>query len=265
MEIDKAIQLISSCRNGVAFTGSGISAESGISTYRDTGGLWDKYKEGTSGGMLAVLANHPEDAPEILSGFVNNLMNARPNAAHWGLAEMEKMGFIKGVITQNVDNLHKEAGNTDVFELHGNMFRQRCMQCGRKMPINKDDFLKIMEKIIEKLKTHGLEEIVKLLPKCSCGGFMRFDFVSFGEQVQNLDQAIQASSSCDLMLIIGTSGVVYPAASLPIRAKECGAILIEINPKDSEFKSLCDLFLQARAGDIFPLLISGLKKYKAVE
>lgn len=265
IDIEKAVELISPCKNGVAFTGSGISAESGISTYRDTGGLWDKYKEGSSGGMLAVLANHPEDAPEILGNFFNNLMKAKPNAGHKGLAEMEKMGYIKAVITQNVDNLHREAGSTEVYELHGNMFRQRCLQCGQKKPMTRDEFFEKMGGMVQKLKDHGLAGIVNFLPKCSCGGHMRSDFVSFGEPVQNLEEAIQASLSCDLMLIVGTSGVVYPAALLPVRAKDSGACLIEINPKESELTLLCDLFIQGSAGEVFPGLISALKKGKSSE
>ena len=116
-----------------------------------------------------------------------------------------------------------------------------------------------MGDVIEKLKDHGLAEMVNFLPKCDCGGIMRSDFVSFGEQVQDLEEAMQASTSCDLMMIVGTSGVVYPAASLPMRAKKSGACLIEVNPKESELTSICDLFLPGAAGEVIPMLVSALK------
>ena len=128
-DIERAAEMIFSARKGVAFTGAGVSAASGISTYRDTGGLWDRYG---SQGMLNVLAKHPDKAHEILGGFFSALEAARPNPAHLALAQLEEMGHLVAVITQNVDNMHREAGNETVFELHGNLFRLRCMSCETK-------------------------------------------------------------------------------------------------------------------------------------
>lgn len=258
--MNKAIEKILTCNNGVAFTGSGISAESGISTYRDAGGIWDRYKEGSSGGMLAVLSNHPEEAPEILGGFFEKLLKAKPNPGHLALSDIEGMGYIQSIITQNVDNLHREAGSSVVYELHGNIFRQRCMQCGKKNFQKRDELSKSMGDIIQKLKEHGLQEMGKFFPRCDCGGNMRPDIVSFGEEVQDLIEATKASTSCDFMLIVGTSGVVYPAASLPMRAKNNGAFVIEVNPKESELTSLCDIFIKGSAGEMLPKLVSAIKE-----
>jgi NAD-dependent deacetylase len=261
-EIKEAAKVIALTHTGVAFTGAGISAESGISTYRDSGGLWDRYQEGASGGFLGVLASHPEEAPEILRGFVDRLIHAKPNPGHVSLAELEKMGYIGTVVTQNVDNLHREAGNSKVYELHGNMFRLRCLGCGQKKNIGKEALRALMMPMIEELRKSDLSKLINLLPECEkCRNKMRPDFVSFGEPVQLLDDAISAVSACDLMLIIGTSGVVYPAASLPMMARSRGARVIEINPQKSDMTHLADIFLQGTAANVLPELVAALKEY----
>ena len=255
----KAAELIMSCRRGVALTGAGISAESGISTYRDTGGLWDRYNEGATGGMQGILAKYPEEAPKILNDFFSRLKNSRPNPAHKALSELEKMGYLRAVITQNVDNLHREAGNTRVYELHGNLFRLRCLQCGAKINLDREALFGMIDEVLEKLKHFSLSGMRRYFPVCPCGGTTRLDFVSFGEPVQDLNEALAEALSCDFMLVVGTSGVVHPAASLPRKAKSNGAFLIEINTKESELTKGCDLFIQGQAGDIFPKIISALK------
>jgi NAD-dependent deacetylase len=261
--IDTAVQLILPCKNGVAFTGAGVSAESGISTYRDPGGLWDTYAEGSSGGMLAVLAAHPEKAPEILGGFFDRLKQAQPNPGHRSLVALEQLGYIHTVITQNVDNLHREAGSSRVYELHGNIFRLRCLECGRKVFFNRQTFFELMDELVKELSHFSLAEIVDLLPHCDlCGGPMRPDFVSFGEEVQQFREASVAALTCDLMLIVGTSGVVYPAASLPEGAKSRGAVVIEVNPKESELTASADLFLQGTAGEVLPQLVKAIQEQK---
>jgi NAD-dependent deacetylase len=260
-DIQKAVELIAPCTNGVVFTGAGISAESGISTYRDPGGLWDTYKEGASGGILAVLASYPEKAPEILGGFFERLKRAQPNPGHLSLVEMEKMGYIKTVITQNVDNLHREAGSSLVYELHGNIYRLRCLECGQKVLFKREIYFELMDVLVKELSKFSLSEIVELLPQCElCGGAMRPDFVGFGEEVQQFREAVTASLSCDLMLIVGTSGVVYPAASLPEGARSKGATLIEINPRESDLTPLTDLFLRGAAGEILSELVAALRE-----
>jgi NAD-dependent deacetylase len=257
--IEKAAKIISSGRKGVAFTGAGISAASGISTYRDSGGLWDRYG---SQGILNVLAKHPGKTHEILDGFFSALEKARPNPAHLALSQLEKMGHLAGVITQNVDNLHREAGSKSVYELHGNLFRFRCMTCGKKQGSHREAFFEMVRPVLDKADTFSLEALLKAFPQCECGGMTRPDFVSFGEAVQDLPEAKIAAQTCDVMLVVGTSGVVFPAAALPEIAKSAGACLIEINWKKSELTSLCDLSIRAQATEALPQILECLTPAK---
>ncbi len=259
-DVERAAEIIFSARKGVAFTGAGISAASGISTYRDTGGLWDRYG---SQGMLNVLAKHPDKAHEILGGFFSALEAARPNPAHLALARLEEMGHLTAVITQNVDNLHRESGSGTVFELHGNLFRLRCMTCGTKQSLAREALFRMARSALEQVTEFSLAGFAQAFPRCDCGGLTRLDFVSFGEPVQCLPEAIAAAESCDVMLIVGTSGLVYPAAALPGMAKSGGARLIEINWKESELTPSCDISIQARAADALPVILESLDRLHA--
>ncbi|MBU2547551.1 MAG: hypothetical protein KKB20_03985 [Proteobacteria bacterium] len=255
MDIDKAAEMIRSRGRVMAFTGAGVSAESGISTYRDPGGLWDRYG---SEGMLSVLARHPDQAHEILGGFFSALEAARPNPAHVALARLEALGYLDAVATQNVDSLHREAGNRTVFELHGSLQRLRCLACGRKQGLERSELFDIVRRALARTAGFSLVEFARHFPACDCGGPTRLDFVSFGESVQDLPQAMDSARACRVMLIIGTSGLVYPAASLPEIAKTAGAALIEVNARESELTPLCDLFVQSRAGEALPLIVERL-------
>ncbi|MDY6856130.1 MAG: Sir2 family NAD-dependent protein deacetylase [Thermodesulfobacteriota bacterium] len=263
--IDKAAQLISGCKRVTALSGAGVSAESGISTYRDAGGLWDRYPEGSSGGIMAVMANHPEDAPQILMGFLEGIKNAKPNLGHLALVDLEEMGYLRAVITQNVDNLHREAGSSQVYEMHGNLYRLRCMKCNKKEIMERESYFKMIEDLITKIKRFSMEEIASNLPSCPCGGKARPDAVAFGEPVLDLSEATAEAKACDLMLILGTSGVVYPAASMPGVAQSGGAKLIEINPLQSALTARCDLFLEGKTGEILPRIVSSLREIREKE
>ena len=263
--IDRAARLVSGCHRVTALTGAGISAESGISTYRDPGGLWDRYPEGSSGGIVAVMARHPEDAPQILMDFLNGIRTARPNPGHRALVDLERMGYLRAVITQNVDNLHREAGNSRVFEMHGNIYRLRCLKCGEKKVLERDMFFEVFEGSIAKMKRFSFAEMASHFPACSCGGNTRLDAVTFGEPVQDLNEAMVEARACNLMLILGTSGVVYPAASLPSMAKSAGALLIEINPRESALTDQSDLFLEGNTGEILPRIVLSLKEIVTTE
>jgi len=260
-QIGRAVEAILSRKVGVALTGAGVSAESGISTYRDPGGLWDTYQEGASGGMMAVLAARPDKAPEILGAFFGRLRQAQPNPGHLALAELEKMGHLSSVITQNVDGLHRRAGST-VYELHGSLYRVRCLTCGRKQELDRETLFALVDRMIESFAQGQARGGPRagVFPPCACGaGPMRLDFVSFGEPVQELDKALSDVSRCDFMLVVGTSGFVHPAAALPGKAKAHGAFLIEVNPKESELTPLCDLFLQGAGGEVLPKLVEALR------
>jgi len=259
-DIERAAEMILSARKGVAFTGAGISAASGISTYRDEGGLWDRYG---SQGMLNVLAKHPDKAHEILGGFFSALEAARPNPAHLALARLEEMGHVTALITQNVDNLHREAGSKTVYALHGNLFRLRCMSCGTKQNLSREAMFDMARKALEEIREFSLAAFAQVFPRCECGGLTRLDFVSFGESVQALPEATSAVEACDIMLIVGTSGLVYPAAALPGVAKSGGARLLEINWKESELTPSCDISIRAQAAEALPRIMESLDKLGA--
>ncbi|MGV8073108.1 MAG: Sir2 family NAD-dependent protein deacetylase [Syntrophobacteraceae bacterium] len=253
--IIEASRMILSSKWLVAFTGAGLSEESGISTYRDPGGLWDRYPEGASAGIMGILKRHPEAFHELFSQLLKTFRNSAPNPGHYALARLEEAGILKSLITQNGDNLYQDAGGSKIFELHGNAFRWRCLACGEKRVFSRNELFSLAENILSQMTSFSLDLLMPLLPDCDCHGKMRPDVVGFGEPVQNLSKATWQASKCDLMLIMGTSGVVYPAAMLPLMAKENGAKLIEINPKESALTERCDLFLPGKTGEILPIIL----------
>lgn len=224
-----------------ALTGSGMSAESGIPTFRDKGGFWEKYNPDEYAHINTFFTN-PEKPWQMLKAF-NQQVKAKPNPGHLALAELEKMGYLNEVITQNVDSLHQQAGNTDVIEFHGNFRRAVCLICGKYVA---------MEKITMDL----------LPPRCECGGVLKPDAVFFGEPIPEnaFQRAYEASRKCKLMLVIGTSAVVYPAASVPEVAKQSGALVIEVNPQPTHLSTLVsDYIIIGKAGEVLPEIIKELK------
>ncbi|MFZ5800055.1 MAG: SIR2 family NAD-dependent protein deacylase [Candidatus Omnitrophota bacterium] len=251
-------------KNGriVALTGAGISEESGISTFRGSDGLWAKYNPqlfASPEGLLGVLRDEPGKMVGFLDELYSAMLKARPNRAHRAFCELEKQGRLSSVITQNIDNLHQDAGSQNVLELHGNAFRLRCDGCGRLKTLEKEKMAGIIEEL---KKTEGrrsgvLKVFSKFFPRCACQGRLRIDVVLFGELLDSriLDEAYAELDNCSLMIIAGTSGAVYPAASLPYYAKERGARLLEINTSPSSLSVICDYQLMGRAGEVLPKLL----------
>lgn len=260
--IRQAALIMAQRGRGVALTGAGISAESGISTYRDAGGLWDRYGEGSTRGIMEVLMNRPREAEGILERLFDTLISARPNPGHLALARMEQDGVIAAVITQNIDNLHRRAGSRVVWELHGNVFRLRCMQCGAREPLSEEGFTALAGRLLEKVRI-SFDAMVEALPACRCSGAMRPDFVSFGEPVQDLDEAMKELSTCGWIIVVGTSGLVNPAASLPSLAVRRGAPLIEVNPHESGLSPVAAVALRGRAGVVLPRLAAAVMELRA--
>lgn len=259
-QLQQVASIIASARNLVAFTGSGISAESGIPTFRDPGGLWDRYdpdKLGTEG--VATLGKITVEGRAFFQEMVDTLERARPNPGHLALAELERMGILSSVITQNIDNLHWEAGNTTIIEVHGNLYRLRCLTCGRTFKLKKGEDLPAMAQRLAEVNQQDSLELAGLMPKCQCGGLTRFDVVHFGEPVQDFPQAEHAAQSCDVMLAVGTSGVVTPAALLPGYAKGAGATVIEVNATGSYFSSIDDFTIVEKAGDALPRIVAAVR------
>lgn len=225
----------------VAFTGAGVSAESGVPTFRGTDGIWTKFKPGELANVDAFMRN-PELVWEWYAARKKIIAAITPNAGHCALVQMEQMFSSFAVITQNIDNLHRRAGSSRVYELHGNIERNYCMKCGMNY-------------------SNADTSSMRGLPVCShCGGLVRPDVVWFGELLpeEEWNHSVRAVESADVMLSIGTSGVVYPAAGLPILAKHSGAYLVEINPERTLLTEHVDEFLKGPSAVILPLLLKEL-------
>jgi len=237
-EIIKAASLIVNAKHLVAFTGAGISVESGIPPFRGEGGIWSKYDPSILD--IDYFCSNPAESWEgITEIFYSFFSEARPNAAHYLLARLEREGMLKSVITQNIDNMHTEAGNSVVIEYHGNSKWLKCKQCGERY--------QIAEVPLEPLPPRCQEDHEILKP----------DFVFFGEGIPSdaASRSVEEVSAADLLLIIGTTGEVMPAAMLPSIARSNGAQIIEINPLKSAYTdSLTDVFLQGPAAEVSKLL-----------
>lgn len=241
--IRRAAQDLANAKNAVALTGAGISVESGIPPFRGKGGLWEKI-DPMEFAHIDAFKKDPKKVWNVLIKEMKSIVdNAKPNDAHKGLASLEKMGILTTIITQNVDGLHQMAGNTDVIEFHGNFAWQRCMDCD------------------EKCETAAID-ITRIPPRCNCGGIYRPDCVFFGEMIppQHLWRSEQVASECDVMLVVGTSAVVQPAAFIPEIAKQAGATVIEINPEKTPLSQrISDYIIMGNAGVVFKRLISEIK------
>jgi NAD-dependent deacetylase len=232
------LQIFVNSTNICILTGAGISAESGIPTFRGQGGLWSKFKPEELAQIDAFLAN-PRLVWEWYQHRRDVLTNVKPNAAHFALADWERYSNNFTLITQNVDGLHQAAGSKNVLELHGNIRVNRCQRCG-------------LESTMDEISYDGE------IPLCGCGGMLRPGVVWFGETLpeDTLAKALHAAECCDLFVSIGTSAVVYPAASLPEIALERRVPVIEVNSAETPFTPVATYHLRGFAGQIVPQLVS---------
>jgi NAD-dependent deacetylase len=239
-QTDVLAELILKAKKVVVFTGAGISTESGIPDFRSPGGIWSKYDPGefTYQGFIADPETRKKQWKMMVeSGFTKE---TEPNSAHYAIAELDRLGKLDCVITQNVDNLHQKAGVPDdkVFELHGNMQWVVCLSCHRRFPI---------EEALRRIREG--EEI----PDCPhCYGILKPDAVFFGEQLpqKTLMEATYHSQNCDLFIVIGSTLVVYPAAYMPMYAKNAGVMLAIINLTPTDFDQYATVVIQGKAGEI---------------
>jgi len=246
----------------VAFTGAGISEESGIPTFRGKGGLWDRYPPAFFAnipGLILSFILRPKRLKSFIMDVIETFTSAQPNAGHYALAEMEKKGNLQAIITQNIDRLHESAGSRNVIKLHGDFFRMRCMRCGKTSDVDEPEWQRVLEAL--KSSRGGrlglLRFFRKDLPRCECGGIRRPDVVFFGESLPQgawMDAVLYARS-CDVLLVIGTSGIVYPAAGIITIAQSAGAKIIEINPEETFLTRVVDCFMKGKAGEVLPVLI----------
>jgi len=242
--IQRAAEILARSRHLVVFTGSGVSKESGIPTFRDAQeGLWARYDPQ----QLATLEGFMRDPKLVWEWYdyrFGLLQDVKPNPGHLAIAALEQHVPCVVVITQNIDNLHQDAGSSDVIELHGNMRLYKCL--GGHTGFTRADFADQTERP----------------PHCPrCGALLRPDVVWFGEMLppEALERAFAESSSCDAMLVVGTSGLVQPAASLPLYAHYAGSPIIEVNPHPSAITPLADIFLQGPAGEVLPRVVKALE------
>ncbi|MGD9240720.1 MAG: NAD-dependent deacylase [Desulfobacterales bacterium] len=241
--IKKAAQDLANAKMVTALTGAGISTESGIPPFRGKGGLWEKYDPMEVAHIDAFLQDPAKVWKLLFKDMKDVLDKAAPNDSHKGLAKLEELGILKTIITQNVDGLHQMAGNSDVIEFHGNMAWQRCMECNAHY------------------KTRRVE-ITQIPPRCDCGGILRPNAVLFGEMIpqEALWRSRQVATDCDVMLVIGTSAVVQPAALMPVVAKESGAKVIEINPEPTPLTGdISDYLIRGTAGDVMNRIMAALE------
>ncbi len=260
--IKKAAKEIVKKGHVVAFTGAGVSQESGIPTFRDPGGLWDRFNPmefGTTQGIIDLARNNPGKLIDFLTDSINSISNAPPNPAHIAIAELERLGLLDCVITQNIDNLHQAAGSRNVIEVHGNIYVFRCTQCNETFKFTKDDFIAFLRKAITELASGSMERIINTMPACACGGKARLDVVLFGEPVHMIPESYREVEQAKVVLIVGTSGTVYPVSEIPRYAKKSGAVIIDVNPRETFYSDIDTYMLRGPAGVVMPQLLDYVK------
>ncbi len=236
-EIEQVRQWLRGAESVVVLTGAGISAESGVPTFRGEGGLWRRFRAEDLATPEAF-GRDPKLVWEWYDWRRSVVAEVRPNPGHYALARLQegRVGF--SLITQNVDGLHDLAGSIGPLKLHGDIWEVRCTRCSFK-GVNRE------------------VPLPEIPPRCGCGALLRPDIVWFGESLPAgvIEAAWNLSEQADLFLVVGTSALVQPAASLPLAAKRCGARLVEINPDRTPITPQADIHLSGPAGEILPLLL----------
>jgi len=245
--IQEAADILHKASYVTCLVGAGLSAESGIPTYRGPGGLWTRFGEPPMNDYDRFVQdpkayweerlNPPSDGPR--AELFKALEAAEPNAGHYALAELERMALLQFTITQNIDGLGRMAGSDHVVEIHGNRNMVRCAGCGLRQ--HRDDFT-----------------IAELPPSCpKCGGFVKVDTVLFGEPIPSkwLDHCYQQIEASDCILLVGTSGTVNPSASFPLLIKQRGGYLLEFNPLESQLSPHCNVVVRESAAESLPALV----------
>lgn len=237
MKIDDyqlAIEWILESKYTVLFTGAGVSVESGIPPFRGENGLWEKHDPTFL--MTSYFMKHPKKSWELINKiFYDFFGRAKPNDAHYIIAELEKKGLIDTIITQNIDNLHQKAGSRNVIEFHGTSRTLTCINCNQKF--------------------NSGNVLTKMPPHCpKCGGLLKPDFVFFNEPIPSEvhELSIKCTLKSDLFILVGTTGEIIPASEIPYFAKETGAKIIEINIKPTKYThKIVDILLQGKATEVF--------------
>lgn len=245
MLTQKLLSRLKNASSVTALTGAGISAESGVPTFRGKDGIWENQNVEELATPQA-LRNNPELFWKFYRWRKKLINDVKPNLGHYSLVDFERIYEDFLLVTQNVDNLHREAGNKNIVELHGNIFYTKCADC-------------------DKSHTEPISESTQI-PICnSCGGPLRPDVVLFGENLQekNLRAAQEAAAGCEIFFSIGTSALVEPAASLPFLAKANGSYVVEINSEETPLSQHADECLRGATGKILPTLVIIIEKLQS--
>ncbi|MGE5189159.1 MAG: NAD-dependent protein deacylase [Gemmatimonadota bacterium] len=241
--VRRAADVLVARKNAVALTGAGISIESGIPAFRGAQGLWERY-DPMEYATIGAFIRDPAKVWSMLSEMIDILAKATPNSAHRGLAELERAGILRCVITQNVDGLHQAAGSRNVIEFHGNAEELVCIACWRRYPSR--------EKIRDGIP-----------PRCACGEILKPDLVLFGEPIPWIaqDGAEREAEQCRVLLVAGTSAEVFPACEIPRISKMGGAFVIEINPEETRLtRTVADIHIAATAGEAISGLVAAVRQ-----
>jgi NAD-dependent deacetylase len=239
---EQAADILIRSRVALALTGAGISVESGIPDFRSASGLWSRYDPAEYATIGAFRAN-PEKVWKMLMEMDGIVGRARPNKAHLALGELEAIGLLDCVITQNIDNLHQAGGSKNVIEYHGNSTTLSCLWCGKRYAAE--------------------EKRGEIPPRCACRKVLKPDVVFFGEAIpeEAMRRSFDLASSAQALFVIGTSAVVSPVNTIPAIAKRNGATIVEINKERTHLTdTLTDIFLQGSSGEIMPHIVAAAKK-----
>jgi NAD-dependent deacetylase len=246
--MEAAISVFRSAAKILVFTGAGMSTDSGIPDFRSPGGIWSRYDPSD---FLYQRILSDEKAREkywkMSTEYYDTMKNAKPGPGHFALKELEDLGKLLAIVTQNIDNLHQKAGNSPekIIEIHGNAFSVSCLGCGKKYD---------RESVEEWLKG-GVR-----VPYCErCSGILKPDTISFGQQMpqDKVDRSFRLARECDLCIVLGSSLVVYPAASIPAHAVENGSRLIIINRDETPLDGSADLVIHESVGALLPRILKG--------
>jgi NAD-dependent deacetylase len=243
-QIEQAARVILASQKTGALTGAGISVESGIPDFRSEDGLWTIY-DPSEYATISAFYQDPEKVWKMFKSMDDLIVKSKPNSAHLGLGELEQMGQLDFIITQNVDNLHQAGGSKNVIEYHGNSSTLKCPQCGEKYTAD--------------------EKRSQYPPKCRCDNILKPDVVLFGEPIppEALNGSFKLASSVKVLMVVGTSAIVSPANAIPDIAKRNGATIIEINLEMTHLTStITDIFIKGKAGEIIPGIVENVRKQK---
>ena len=242
MTVQRAAELIGAARHGLAMTGAGVSAESGIPTFRGEGGLWTRYDPVKVASIEYFMAD-PSAYWTVSKDRGRVALAARPNPGHHALAALEASGHLVAVVTQNTDGLHQDSGSSAVIEVHGSSRTVECLDCGNREP---------RSEVQARLD-------VEMPPRCKvCGGtFLKPTVVLFGEPLpqEAIQQALALARQADVMLVVGSSLVVRPAADIPLVAVRSGAQLIVINAEPTPFDALATVVIRGKSGEVLPEIV----------